>query len=94
MNYACQKAYDIDNIPYILCGREPRPAVADKANMYHALCPYQRFCGEKKCAVLLPEWERCSKNAAESALKAAERTEAAAAGKDTPVKKSAQKRRK
>lgn len=55
MNYACQKAYDIDNIPYILCGREPRPAVADKANMYHALCPYQRFCGERKCAVLLPE---------------------------------------
>lgn len=94
MNYACQKAYDIDNIPYILCGREPRPAVADKANMYHALCPYQRFCGEKKCAVLLPEWEHCPKNAAENDQKAARRAEAVVTSADTSEKKSVQKRRK
>ena len=94
MNYACKKAYDMGGTPYILCGREPRPAATDKTSLYHALCPYQRFCSEQKCAVLLPEWEHCPKNAAESAQKAAEATIAAETSTDTTTKKSAQKRKK
>lgn len=59
--YECKKAYSIDGIPYIVCGIEPRPTSNDKSNLYHSLCPYQRFCGEKRCAVLLPAWRHCKK---------------------------------
>ena len=71
MKYECREAYAMDGIPYIACAREPKPTGTDKQAMYHALCPYQRFCGEKRCAVLLPEWTRCKKNAAAKAQEAA-----------------------
>ena len=94
MKYECIHAREADGIPYIVCDREPIPSPADKKNMYHSLCPYQRFCGQKRCAVLLPEWKRCKKNAAEEAQKAAESATAAERTVGAGEKKSTQKRRK
>ena len=94
MKYDCTHAREADGIPYIICDREPKPSAVDKQNLYHSLCPYQRFCGQKGCAVLLPEWAQCKKNAADKPQEGAETPAAAKAGTDTPAKKSAQKRRK
>jgi hypothetical protein len=70
------------------------PSAVDKQNLYHSLCPYQRFCGQKRCAVLLPEWAQCKKNAANKPQEGAGTPIAAKVSTDTPAKKSAQKRRK
>lgn len=94
MKYECREAYAMDGIPYIVCAREPKPTGTDKQAMYHALCPYQRFCGEKRCAVLLPEWTRCKKNAAAKAQEAARAPLTPDTTTEPPKKKSAQKRRK
>lgn len=94
MKYECREAYGMDGIPYIVCAREPKPTGTDKQAMYHALCPYQRFCGEKRCAVLLPEWTRCKKNAAAKAQEAARAPLTPGTTAEPPKKKSAQKRRK
>lgn len=94
MKYECREAYGMDGIPYIVCAREPKPTGMDKQAMYHALCPYQRFCGEKRCAVLLPEWTRCKKNAAAKAQEAARAPLPPDTTAEPPKKKSAQKRRK
>ena len=94
MKYECTHAREADGIPYIICDREPKPSAVDKQNLYHSLCPYQRFCGQKRCAVLLPEWVRCKKNAANKPQEGAGTPIAAKVGTDTPAKKSAQKRRK
>ena len=90
MKYECVHAREAEGIPYIVCDREPRPSTANKQEMYHALCPYQRFCGQKRCAVLLPEWIQCVKNAAEKPQERSKKKTSA----DIPAKKSAQKRRK
>lgn len=94
MKYECREAYGMDGIPYIVCAREPKPTGTDKQAIYHALCPYQRFCGEKRCAVLLPEWTRCKKNAAAKAQEAARAPLTPDKTAEPPKKKSAQKRRK
>lgn len=94
MKYECREAYAMDGIPYIVCARELKPTGTDKQAMYHALCPYQRFCGEKRCAVLLPEWTRCKKNAAAKAQEAARAPLTPDTTAEPPKKKSAQKRRK
>lgn len=94
MKYECREAYAMDGIPYIVCAREPKPTGTDKQAMYHALCPYQRFCGEKRCAVLMPEWTRCKKNAAAKAQEAARAPLMPDTTAEPPKKKSAQKRRK
>lgn len=95
MKYECTHAREADGIPYIICDREPPPSAVDKQNLYHSLCPYQRFCGQKRCAVLLPEWAQCKKNAADKPQESVEKPVAVkAGGADTPAKKSAQKRRK
>lgn len=89
--YECKKAYSIDGIPYIVCGLAPRPASNDKSTLYHSLCPYQRFCGEKRCAVLLPEWRSCKRLASQTPQETA-RTEAPATGASiTTAKKSRRK---
>ena len=94
MKYECTHAREADGIPYIICDREPKPSAVDKQNLYHSLCPYQRFCGQKRCAVLLPEWVRCKKNAADKPQESAGKPVVAKAGADTLAKKSVQKRRK
>ena len=94
MKYECKHAYEADGIPYIVCGREPKLSAVDKQNLYHSLCPYQRFCGQKRCAVLLPEWVHCKKNAAEKPPEATEEPVATEVGTDISDKKSTQKRKK
>lgn len=94
MKYECTHAREVNGIPYIVCDREPKPSTVDKQNLYHSLCPYQRFCGQKRCAVLLPEWAQCKKNAADKPQESVEKPVVAKVGADTPAKKSAQKRRK
>ncbi len=94
MKYECVHAREAEGIPYIVCDREPRPSTVNKQEMYHALCPYQRFCGQKRCAVLLPEWKQCVKNATEKPQEGAGALKEEKAGTVAPAKKSAQKRRK
>lgn len=94
MKYECKHAYEMVGIPYIMCGRESKPSAMERRDMYHSLCPYQRFCGKRQCAVLLPEWTRCKKNAAEAAQKAEETALHDGAAASTPKKKSAQKGKK
>lgn len=69
MKYECEHAYDMNNIPYILCKKENAPL--DKADIYHNLCPHQRMCGEKRCAILTEGWVGCKKRAEQEAPAAA-----------------------
>lgn len=94
MKYECVHARETEGIPYIVCDREPSPSTVNKQEMYHALCPYQRFCGQKRCAVLLPEWIQCVKNATERPQEGAGALKGEKSSADIPAKKSAQKRRK
>ncbi len=94
MNYECKHAYETADIPYILCDREPQPSTMSKRDAYHSLCPYQRFCGQRQCAVLLPEWKHCKKNVAVQPQESTDRLLDGEPTADTPKKKSAQKRKK
>lgn len=94
MKYECKHAYEAEEIPYIVCDREPKPSTVDKSNLYHSLCPYQRFCGKKQCAVLLPAWERCKKNATDKPQNEAGDVSPTIAVTDKTKNKSQQKRKK
>lgn len=92
--YECKKAYFMDGTPYIVCGLEPKPDENDKANIYHSLCPYQRFCGERRCAVMLPEWRDCKKLANQSPKTAVKSAETVDKGNISPNKTSRKSSRK
>lgn len=64
MKYECKHAYRRENMPYILCSKEKTPL--NKADIYHSLCPHQRFCAEKNCAILTETWAGCKKHSTQA----------------------------
>lgn len=89
----CKFAYLREDVPYVLCKKEPEPSRNDRTALFHAVCGHQAECPKVNCHRLTASWVNCTK-LRDKPQNAVGATSAAATAEDEPKAKTAQKGRR